>query len=70
MKIINRDIIKTLEIKGIKYGQDKKGQVYKLATGTEKIKGTIDEYTWVRRWVQVHYASYEKMGVINAFKNI
>ncbi len=66
----DRGIIRTIEFQGKTYGQDKNGDVFQKACGTERVKGTIDDYQWIIRWVKVHYASYKRMSVIQAFNKI
>ena len=68
LKIINNYIItKTINYKGKEYGQDKNGNVYH--TQATPVKNKNGEYELFLKWYKVHYLSYEKLAVLDAFNN-
>jgi len=64
-KALNENIIvKTTPDR--KYGLGKNGEAYTLKFGAYMIKG---ENHLALKWVQVHYASYEKMRALELLKS-
>ena len=63
-KILNQNIIVKTTPDG-KYGLGKDGKAYTLKFGAYTIKGEI---TLANKWVQVHYASYEKLRALKLLK--
>ena len=51
---------------GTEYGLGKNGKAYKLNFGAYLING---EYHLGQRWVQVHYASYERVDALELLKH-
>ena len=70
IKTIDRDVKLCFDYNNVTYGTDLRGNYYELSYVTQKIKGSIDDYEFVIKWLKLHPYSYHKLDIKILFNNI
>lgn len=73
-KTIDRDIKLCFDYNDVTYGMDFKGNYYELSCTTQKVKGSIDDYEFVWKWLKLHpysiHGEGSKLNILILFREL
>ena len=74
IKTVDREVELCFDLGNSTYGTDLKNNYYELTCTTRKIKGSIDDYEFVWKWIKLHPYSIHgvdsKLSILILFKQL